>query len=299
MIEAQEKKSRRIALISSIGVHAVLLLLLLFVVAWRAPNPPLPEYGIELNFGTVSEGSGAVQPRSPAVAQADPEPAEEVEPLPVPETEEAVEDQPTEAEPEPVETEAVVPEVVSKVESPVRVEEKPKAQPTEQPREQPKEKVVESKPEPKPVPQAVYKPKSESAPSTPDANQSGAPAGQGDKDKSGDQGDPQGTLDLKALYGKAGGGGGGVSMTGFNGFGTPHIDPPPLPDDSHGKYVFRVRVDDRGYVISVTAVERGLSLEAERRLKAAIEKLQFIPKGTNLPPSSEGFITFSVVSSNN
>ena len=69
MTEAQEKKSRRIALISSIGVHVVILLLLLFVVAWRAPNPPLPEYGIELNFGTVSQGSGAVQPRTPAAAE--------------------------------------------------------------------------------------------------------------------------------------------------------------------------------------------------------------------------------------
>src|SRR5690606_22917293 len=102
MTEAQEKKSRRIALSSSIGVHVVILLLLLFVIAWRAPNPPLPEYGIELNFGTVSQGSGAVQPRTPAAAEeVMPETAEEVEPLPLPEPEEVVQEEIVEQEPAP------------------------------------------------------------------------------------------------------------------------------------------------------------------------------------------------------
>jgi hypothetical protein len=111
--------------------------------------------------------------------------------------------------------------------------------------------------------------------------------------KAGDKGDPEGTLDSKALYGKQGGGGGGVSMTGFGGFGHPDIETPPLPEESYGIYEFKVKVDEQGYVISVTPIKRGLSFEAERRLKAAIQQLQFIPHGN--PRPAEGTITFRVV----
>ena len=53
----KEKKNKRIALFTSLGIHAAILLLFFFLVAWRAPNPPLPEYGIELNFGLDDQGS--------------------------------------------------------------------------------------------------------------------------------------------------------------------------------------------------------------------------------------------------
>lgn len=303
MTEEQEKKNRKIALITSLGVHGIILLLLLLIVAWRAPNPPLPEYGIELNFGMDAQGSGPTQPETPVGAeQTEPEEQEAVEELPLPEPEEIVDEEAVD-EAQPAETQSEQPEVVSKIESPVVVEEKEEVKPVEKPKEKPLEKVVEPKPEVKPeteVPKAVYKPKTEA---TTDGNaneKSGTPGSQGDDvDKAGDKGDPAGAVDSKAIYGKQGGGGGGVSMTGFNGFGTPAIETPPLPDESYGVYEFKVKVDDQGYVISVTSVRRGLSFEADRRLKAAIQKLQFIPKGTNLPPQSEGTITFRVVSARN
>lgn len=301
MSEEQEKKNRKIALITSLGVHGAILLLLLFMVAWRAPNPPLPEYGIELNFGMDAQGSGDQQPAKP-VGTDEVQPEETVEPLeelPVPEPEEIAEEEVVE-ETKPVEAKSEQPEVVSKVESPVVVEEKKEAKPVEKPKEKPVEKVVETKPEVKPekeVPKAVYKPKTESKAEGNATEKPGEQGNQGDdQNKSGDKGDPAGTIDSKALYGKHGGGGGGVSMTGFNGFGPPNINTPPLPDESYGVYEFKVKVDDQGYVISVTPLQRGLSFEAERRLKAAIQNLQFIPKGTNLPPQSEGTITFRVVS---
>ena len=88
MTDVQEQKNRRIALITSLGVHAVVLLLLLFMVAWRTPNPPLPEFGIELNFGMDTQGSGDIQPETPVgVAETEPvEAQEEVEEIPVPAT---------------------------------------------------------------------------------------------------------------------------------------------------------------------------------------------------------------------
>jgi periplasmic protein TonB len=299
MTDEQEKKRRKIALITSLGVHAAVLLLLLFVVAWRAPNPPLPEFGIELNFGMDAQGGGPTQPETPVGAeQEEPEEQqEEVEEIPLPEPEEITEEQVVD-ESKPQEAESEQPEVVSQLESPVVVEENKEVKPVEKPKEKPLEKVVEAKPEVKPeVPKAVYKLKTEAATDGTTNAKPGTPGSQGDDaSQAGDKGDPAGKLDSKALYGKQGGGGGGVSMTGFNGFGTPAIDTPPLPDESYGVYQFKVTVDDQGYVVSVTSLQRGLSFEAERRLKAAIQNLQFIPKGTNLPAQSEGTITFKVVS---
>jgi len=54
----EEKKRKKKALITTICIQAVLLLLLYFLVAWREPNPPNPEFGIELNFGLNDTGSG-------------------------------------------------------------------------------------------------------------------------------------------------------------------------------------------------------------------------------------------------
>ena len=284
---------------TSLGVHAVIVLLLLFLVAWRAPNPPLPEFGIELNFGMAAQGSGEIQPTTPVgTAEAEPEQVEEEpEELPVPEPEEITEEEVVE-EVVPEEAKSVQPEVVSKIESPVVVEEKKEVKPVEKPKEKPVEKVIEKKPTPEPVkevPKAVYKPKTEPSTTGTTTEKAGTPGSQGDDiNKAGDKGDPAGSVDSKALYGKQGGGGGGVSMSGFGGFGHPDIETPPLPDESYGVYEFNVKVDEQGYVISVTPVQRGLSFEAERRLKAAIQKIQFIPKGNTQP--SEGRITFRVVS---
>ncbi len=55
---AQEKKDKKFSLIVSLIIHSCLLVLLVFLIAWRAPNPPLPEYGIELNLGFQAAGSG-------------------------------------------------------------------------------------------------------------------------------------------------------------------------------------------------------------------------------------------------
>lgn len=293
MTDAQEKKGRQIAMITSLGVHGLVLLILLFLVAWRAPNPPLPEFGIELNFGMDTQGGGDVQPEAPVGTEQNETEQEPVQELPLPEQEEVTEEEIIE-EPAPQETKSVQPEVTSNVESPVVVEKEKEAKPVEKPKEKPVEKKVEVKPEVKEVPQAVYKPKSESTEGKSN-DKPGTQASHGDDvNKTGDKGDPQGTLDSKALYGKQGGGGGGVSMTGFGSFGYPDIETPQLPNESNGIYEFKVKVDEQGYVISVSAMQRGLSIEAERRLKATIQNLQFIPKGN--PQAAEGRIIFRVVS---
>lgn len=295
----QEKKNKRIAFLSTAGIQVLVVLLLFLIVAWRAPNPPLPEYGIELNFGMDTEGSGDIQPETPVGNEGDlPEETSQPEEQPTEEEKEVVEEaKPTEAKP-------VEEQIVSKIESPVVVKEK-KEEPVkpvvEKPKDKPVEekKVEEKKVEKKPEvdTKAVYKPSTQASESDKEGNKEGKPGNQGDdKGKTGDKGSPEGTLDAKALYGQQGGGGGGVSMSGFNGFDWPKVQTPSLPDDAYGVYEFIVKVDDQGDVISVTPLQRGLSLEAERKLKEVIQRLVFVPKGSNLPPQSEGKITFRVVS---
>jgi len=302
--EEQERKNKRIAFFTTAGIQVLVLLLLFLIVAWSPPDPPLPEYGIELNFGTDDQGGGAVQPETPVGNEgtqqeeaAQPAP-EEVEPEPA---KEAIREDAKPADVKPTEDQPV-----SKLESPVTVKEKKEeVKPVEKPKEKVEEKKVEKKPEVKPETKvepkpeelkAVYKPSTSSATSEKEATKEGKPGSQGDEPgKTGDKGSPEGKLDADALYGKPGGGSGGVAMSGFNGFDWPKVQTPTLPEEAYGVYEFLVKVDEQGNVISATPLQRGLSLEAERKLKDMVQRLEFVPKGSNLPPSSEGRITFRVV----
>src|SRR5688572_19102783 len=113
----EEKKNKRIAFLSTAGIQVVVVLLLFLIIAWRAPNPPLPEYGIELNFGMDTQGSGDVQPETPVGNEGElPEETAQPEEKPSEEIEEVVEEETKPAAAKPVEQ-----QIVSKVESPVVV----------------------------------------------------------------------------------------------------------------------------------------------------------------------------------
>ena len=275
MSDPREKKNKTIAMFTSLGIHLAVLLAFIFMMAWRAPNPPFPEYGIELNFGLDNQGSGDIQPETPASTEETPtdEPPTD-EPSTEPQEEEKEESKPVEE---------VVEQPVSKEESPVVIKETKKETEVKPVKEDIK------KEDKKEVKVAITKP----------ADDNGNPkqANQGDdKNKAGNKGKEE-ALDQDGVYdGKQGGGGGGsgVSITGFRGFDFPKIETPAIPDEADGIYEFVVKVDDQGTVVNVTALQRGLSLEAEKKLKAVIQKLEFIPKGPNLPTFSEGKITFVV-----
>lgn len=288
MTTEQEKKDQRIAMFTSLGVHGALFLLFFFMVAWKAPNPPLPEYGIELNFGTMPEGSGTVQPKAPVGSEGT---AEEEPDQPEPE-----EVQPE--TPEPVESEPVEQEVVSKVESPVAVEEK-KEEVVKEPQKPVEKPQPEKKVETKPTvdPNATYKPATPEAASENKTTESksGTEGSQGDdKDKTGDKGSEQGTLDAKSLYGKQGGGGGpSLDLAGWAWDSKPS---PVVPNNESGRIVFEIKVDDNGDIVSIKTLERGASIEAEQACRKAIEKLSFIKTGTKVPDISTGKITFVISS---
>ena len=284
-----ERRNRNIGLIASGGVHLALLIIFLLMMAWRAPNPPYPEYGIELNFGLDSQGSGEVQPDTPASAsaaeeQSDEEPPEEV-------IEEAAETEVEEEEESPVEQVQAGEQPVSKLESPVVVTETKQSKPVVKEQEKPKEEVARQ-----PVVAEVKKTDTQTKAAEEAAQQGEKPANHGDNVNTvGDKGSKEGTLDAKALYGNAGGGGGGVGLD-LAGWDWDNIPRPQIPgNESDGKIEFEIKVDDNGDIIGYRVLERSLSIEAEKACRDAISKLTFSKKpGAVVPAVSVGKITFVV-----
>jgi protein TonB len=257
-MDPQETRRKRIAFITSTGVHLMILLLFLFLMAWRAPDPPLPEFGIELNFGDSPVGSGDIQPEEATATQ------------------QQTDDQDAEQQSQPAEEsqQEVIP---STQESPVSSPEDVKQEVTDQPK--PEEKKEEKK----------------AAPATEYTGEQ--PKSQGDdKDKAGDKGNPAGTPDPNAAYsGKPGGGGGGdgmqLSMAGWAWTEQPSI--PELPDNEDGRIVFKIICDEDGEIIGIETEERGLSLRAEMILVAEIRRNSLTRTGGGQTPErSTGYVVF-------
>jgi protein TonB len=286
----QKNKDKQIGWLVSFSIHALIIVLFFFIMAWQAPDPPLPEYGIELNFGLEQAGSGYEQPTvtpTPPTIEDEGEPEEQIE-----EIQEQVVEEPQEAEPieetaveelpdsqqedSPVETQPTDVEAqIDPVEEEIVEEVKPVSEPVKQePVEEQKveEKVVDSN--------ALY-------PGT---------SSQGDKEnEAGDAGDPEGTVDSRALYGKIGGGGGGPSLelAGWKWNDTPNVND---KSSENGKIVFQIKVDSNGDVFGVEPIETTVSPSVVQVYKREVEQLTFSPlSGNAIPaPINIGKITFII-----
>jgi outer membrane biosynthesis protein TonB len=268
MTSPEEKKDRRVAALVSLGVNSALLLLFFFLLAWQEPDPPLPEYGIELNFGLDETGAGeTARPEPTPVVEKEPleEVTEEVEEIEEiletpPELEEVQE--PTEQ----VEYEAPVEE------SPDVVEEVPETVP----------EVVEELEEPvqEPEPGSLY----------PSSN-----TNQGASDQPvGDQGKEEGKVDERALYGAKGpSDGASLQMAGWN---WDYIPRPQDNSNDNGRIVFQITIDDRGEIISIRTLEKTVSPAVERVYREAVEELTFSRTGDNVraAATSTGKISFVI-----
>ena len=273
MSDSREKKNKTIAMFTSLGIHLAVLLAFIFMMAWRAPNPPFPEYGIELNFGLDNQGSGDIQPETPASAEETPT---DEPPTDEPSTE-PLEEQKEESKP----VEEVVEQPVSKEESPVVIKE------------------TKKETEVKPVKEDIKKEEkkeikvAETKPSDDKGNPKQANQGD-DKNKVGNKGIEEGSL--KTVYeGKQGGGGGGVGLD-LDGWKWDEIPRPSIPNnESDGKITFNIEVDDKGEMKGYSIEENTLSIEAVKACKEAIEKLTFSKNpGAVVPETSKGKITFVV-----
>jgi periplasmic protein TonB len=269
MNQEQEKKHRKIGLTVALALHVLILGMFFFILAWKEPDPPLPQYGIELNFGLDQTGSGeTVQPQpNPVVEEATPEESAETEIEEVTETDPA----------EPVE-EVTPAEVETQPEpSPDVIEEVPESTP----------EVIEE------TQQEVDEPKIPEAQPYPGSNT----ANQGDDaSEAGDKGKEEGTIDARAIYGAQGAGqGASLQMEGWN------WDYIPRPDDTsteNGKIVFQITIDDQGEVIRVRTLEKTVSPAVERLYQQAVESVTFSRTADNVrpTPTSTGRITFIIKS---
>ncbi len=295
----KEKKNERFGIAISVAAHVVVFLLFLFIVAWRAPNPPLPEIGIELNFGLDEAGSGEEQPEpftTPSDADTEEEAAEggmEETPEEVVEEQTEVED-PSEPVTDPVEA---VDAPTDEVETPVtNTQDSPdvvKDTPVEPEVKKEEVKEAEEKQEEAPKLPPVLYPNNKAGAGGKNGDSNKAPnANNGDKDNAvGDQGDPKGTIDAKALYGKAGGGGGSsLEMTGWMW----SSEPKPIDtSEDRGKIVFQVVIDDKGEIRSVKTIESNVSFTVKKIYEDAVWKLTFTKtSGSSVASSSTGTITF-------
>ena len=286
MTTEQETKNKRVGMIVSIGVHLAVIIAFIFLVAWREPDPPIPEYGIELNFGIDDQGSGDIQPETPVTnPDVEEEPAAAEEEVVEEQIEEQVEEQteevvePVEAEPEvettPVDNTLESPDVVTPVE---KVEE-------------PKEKVEEVK---EPVKTITY-PGKEKATDGTEGEAKTSEASQGDDPGTkGDKGKEEGTIDARAQHpGNVGGGGNGDLQLGDWGWG----DFPKVDDKSAevGRIVFTIIVDKKGEIVSIITKEKSVSPTVEMLYKNAIEEqATFVRKAGSSAATANvsGTITF-------
>ena len=282
-----EKKNRRIAAITAIGLHAALLVFFFFVVGWRAPDPPLGELGYVINLGFDDQGSGDVQPEE-RVGSEEPKTNPETQPITQPEEQQQEKVTPQETNPDDQlvaeDDEAVAVKDVQK-----KPEETPEKK-TEPVKEKPDQKTVTKEPE---KPLAVYDPNAKKGTST----NVGKPGGEGDDtNKPGDKGQPDGQPGPGLYKGKAGGGGGGagLSIDGWLWDEVPSVKPPEA--ESNGRLVFTIKVNADGEIIDIKKESGTLSIEMENRCRREIEKLTFSKTGTNVPSVSTGKITFVVLS---
>ena len=304
MDEQREKRNRRLGVLISVGTHVLLLLAFMFILAWREPDPPLPEYGIEINFGLDQQGSGEIQPETPV----NPDPVEETqEPAESPETEEVE----TETETEAAETEEVV-EQAEEITEPV--EETAPEQPVTNTQESPEVVKEQEKQEPKPVTKPETKPveqpkktetreeeKKPAAPATqttqPSEQEQPSKASEGDdKDVPGDKGEPEGELNPDAVYkGKPGGGSNGPAL---NIIGWIWDEVPNKKDASNENGTVTFVIDEDGYVISTRTIQRSVSPSVAEFYEEQLRRTTFSRTGSGVtkPGNTKGTVTFNIVS---
>ncbi|MBS1507754.1 MAG: hypothetical protein JSS79_14020 [Bacteroidetes bacterium] len=288
-MENKEVKNKRIAFLVSLGLHASLFLTFFFLVSWRAPYPPAPEYGVELNFGLDDQGGGDIQPDKP-VGNTDTEDNKSLEQKQEDKNAAATPTQQVESQKSEAQEEKKDPGVVSDEESSVvvKTDKKKKDEKIKTPETKKDTKAAD---EVKPVvkKEALYSDKSGTKKG--ETNQSHGD----DPGKVGDKGNPQGKLDAKALYGKPGGGGGGdgfgLAMSGWEWASKPKT--PDLPDNEDGRIVFEIECDEDGEIVGITTLERGLSPRAEQLLKDEIRKNSLIRTSNGqAPQKSKGKVVF-------
>lgn len=293
MTEQEEKKNKKKAAIISVFIHSILLLAFLFIIAWREPDPPLPEYGIELNFGLDNVGSGEIQPETTANNNTS---EEEAAPEELPEqSETAVENSESVEE---VETaEEVVEEATTSTHESPDVVKKTTVEEKVQPVKEEKKEVVKEVKKTEEKKEVVNKPETGAKGTTGESTKPQEANHGDDVNKVGDKGNEQGTLDSRALYGNPGGGGGGPAL---NIVGWIWDEIPDKKDSSpeNGIVIIEFLIDQNGEVTRTGIEKTTVSMSTAMFYQEQVRQTTF-SKTSSGPVTSlttKGTITFVIKS---
>lgn len=284
MDQEERKNNRKSAMITG-GIQVVFLVVLYFLVAWKEPYPPIPEFGVELSFGLEEVGRPSVPAATPVVENiVSEQPTEQ----PVEEVTEASE----EVTEEPPETE----DINSPDQQEVAEEEE--IQPAEEENAEVVSEEVPLEAEETEVPAAVEEVTEEEseqeevtlpAETTPSDDQ-------GQADEEGQEGDPEAEIDERALYGNVTGEeGASLELSGW----IWDFEPTPYDDSQEtGKIVYKITIDAEGYIIeSPIPIVSTVSPSVEKFYRQAVERLTFSKTSTyKTAPTSTGTITFVIKS---
>ena len=277
------EQHRREALIGTVVLHVALLLLCWFTV-FRGPDPPLDEIttpgggGVELNYGVDAAGSGEVQTTARANASANRQdsrpPAAAPAPRPAPV-----------AAPRTAPTPPAAEKIITS-----DAEESPVTAPAVARPAPPKEEVKEV-PKPARKVAVTFSPRGTATGGGNGASgPSNAPTGNNNGDRPGtvgDQGDPRGSLNAKALYGNGGDGSGagggrgngrgsgngeGLEMSGWAFDSTPKVA---AVDDNSGVVRFKININADGEVEGVAKVSGNVSPAQEKLCRDALQDASF------------------------
>lgn len=254
----------------TIGIHLLLLLACAYLFGVKPPNPPLPDYGVEVNFGLETEGFGDVQGVGPAT-----ETATDVAQAEAVSTTEA----PQDASPAEINTASDVDNfrTTSNAESPLAVKETNTATKPKETGTGTSEKNVK-----------------------PAVEYSGNPATGGNNNGNkagtvGDMGNPKGDMSSLNYEGNPGKGGKGASLQ-LSGWKWDDAPKKADPFDETGKIVFEIKVDRDGNIANIRVVEKTVSPNVVEFYKNQVEELTFTKTRDNADAAefSTGKITFVI-----
>ena len=262
-------------------IIAVLLLLLFSLVGLKYFDPPIT-YGMEVNFGTSTRGSGKVQPAKTVASQ--PKQVQQVTPKQAP--------PPVEERPAKVLTqkEASIP-VVKK---------QPKKAPQKSPPTKVPPKKTEVQKEVKPIP-AQPKPKVSNSTKSILSNVLNAKKVEGEQERGegadnspGDKGKEEGNPYASSYYNRAGLGGNGKGY-GLNGRNLQSNGAVTQECNEEGTVVVRISVNQQGQVIAAEPGVKG-STNVHPCLLEPAKKTAFLHKwfpDTNAPTTQIGFVVIN------
>lgn len=269
------ERNKKVGFYISVSIHALMALVFFVLLAWTAPDPPIPEYGIEFSMAIGAESAAKRSPmEEEEVVPLNEEASEEMhEVLPLEAPKEQEVESSDEVEPEPIETiDEISPDIVEEAKPTISesIQEDIKEVEVEQIEPEQKEEVEASE----------ENIESEEVKKVDPVIEDRAIMKGSDVDGESEKGTSQGSS---------------LNLSGWD------WDFKPTPNDTseeNGKIVFQITVDDEGEILKIITIEKTVSPVVEKIYKEAVMDLTFSKTADNRSAaiSSVGKITFIIQS---